>query len=189
MRKLILQMGISMDGMVAAPNGSHPWGDGPEDPAAKSWKLKSYRAAGAHLMGRVTYQDMSRAWPNSEGDYADVMNEIPKVVFSKTLRVADWPETRIARGDLAEEVEALKREPGPDLIAHGGASFARELNRLRLVDEYRLTVHPAAFGAGMPIFDGLEQRLHLELLESNVFRNGVAGNIYRPRPPLPQDAG
>lgn len=66
-----------MDGKVAAPDGSHPWGDGDEDPAAKGWKLESYAAAAAHLMDRVTYEDMSRVWPNSEGEYADVMNTIP----------------------------------------------------------------------------------------------------------------
>ena len=66
MRQLILQMGTSMDGIVGAPDGSHPWGDGPEDPAAKIWKLMSYGAAGAHLIGLVTYEDMSRVWPNSE---------------------------------------------------------------------------------------------------------------------------
>ena len=85
MRRLILQMGVSIDGLVAALDGSHPWGYEREDPATKRWKLDSVQAAGAHLMGRVTYQDMAAAWPTSTSEYAAPMNEIPKVVFSKTL--------------------------------------------------------------------------------------------------------
>jgi hypothetical protein len=82
------------------------------------------------------------------------MNEIPKVVFSKTLERADWPETRIARGDLAKEIARLKREPGNDLIAYGGASLDQGLSRLGVVDEYRLMVEPAGLGAGLPPVQG-----------------------------------
>jgi dihydrofolate reductase len=101
MRRLILQTSVSIDGYVAALDGSHPWGDGREDEAVKRWILDSVWAAGAHLMGRVTYQEMAAFWPTSTSEYARPMNEIPKVVFSKTLQHADWSETRIARGDLA----------------------------------------------------------------------------------------
>jgi dihydrofolate reductase len=88
-------------------------------------------------------------WPTSTSDYAWPMNEIPKVVFSRTLERADWPETRIARGDLSEEIGRLKREPGNDLIAYGGATLDQAPSRLGLVDEYRLMVQPAALGAGL----------------------------------------
>jgi dihydrofolate reductase len=101
-------------------------------------------------MGRVTYEEMAAFWPTSTSDYARPMNEIPKVVFSKTLDHADWAETRIAREDLREEIERLKREPGNDLIAYGGARFDQALSRLGLVDEYRLMIQPAALGAGLP---------------------------------------
>jgi dihydrofolate reductase len=82
MRRLILQTGISIDGYVAALDRSHPWGDGSEDEAVKRWILDSVWAAGAHLMGRVTYEEMAAFWPTSTSDYARPMNEIPKVVFS-----------------------------------------------------------------------------------------------------------
>ena len=101
MRRLVLQMGVSIDGFVAALDGSHPWGYEREDPETKRWKLDSVQAAGAHLMGRVTYQDMAAFWPSSTSEYAAPMNEIPKIVFSKTLEEADWSETRIASGDLS----------------------------------------------------------------------------------------
>jgi dihydrofolate reductase len=132
-------------------------------------------------MGRVIYQDMAAFWPTSTSEYARPMNEIPKVVFSNTLQHADWPETRIARGDVSEEIERLKREPGHDLIAHGGATFAHALSRLGLVDEYRLVIQPAALGAGLPLFKDLAAPLHLELVEASTYATGVAVHVYRPR--------
>ena len=183
MRRLILQTSLSIDGYVAALDGSHPWGEGGggEDEAVKRWILDSVWAAGAHLMGRVTYEEMSAVWPTSGSEYARPMNEIPKVVFSKTLDRADWPETRIASGDLGEEIERLKQEPGNDLIAYGGATLDQALTRLGVVDEYRLMIQPAALGAGLPLFRDLPAPLHLELVEATTYATGVAVHVYRPR--------
>jgi dihydrofolate reductase len=132
-------------------------------------------------MGRVTYEEMATAWPTSDSEFARPMNEIPKVVFSKTLRRGDWAETRVAGGDLAEEVGRLKREPGNDLIAYGGAALDQAFSRLGLVDEYRLMVHPAALGAGLPLFKDLPAPLQLELIEATTYPSGMAIHIYRPR--------
>jgi dihydrofolate reductase len=181
MRRLILQTSLSIDGYVAALDKSHPWGDGTEEEAVKRWILDSVWAAGAHLMGRVTYEEMAAFWPTSTSEYARPMNEIPKVVFSRTLQHADWPETRIASGDLSEEIERLKREPGNDLIAYGGATLDQTLSRLDLVDEYRLMIQPAALGAGLPLFKDLPAPLHLELVASTTYPTGLAINVYRPR--------
>jgi dihydrofolate reductase len=182
MRRLILQTSVSVDGYVAALDKSHPWSEGSEeDEAFKRWILDSVWAAGAHLMGRVTYEEMSAFWPTSTSEYAAPMNEIPKVVFSKTLQHADWPETRIARGDLAEEIARLKHEPGNELIAYGGATLDQALSRLGLVDEYRLMIQPAALGAGLPLFKDLPAPLHLELVEATTYQTGVAIHLYRPR--------
>src|SRR5205809_6143513 len=114
MRRLILQTSVSIDGYVAALDGSHPWGEGSEDEAFKRWILDSVWAAGAHLMGRVAYEEMAAFWPTSTSDYARPMNEIPKVVFSKTLQHADWPETRTRprrpqRGDRAAQARTGQR--------------------------------------------------------------------------------
>jgi dihydrofolate reductase len=181
MRRLILQTGISIDGYVAALDGSHPWDDGGGDEAVKRWILDSVWGAGAHLMGRVTYEEMASFWPTSESEFARPMNEIPKVVFSKTLKRGDWAETRVARGDLAEEIGRLKREPGKDMIAYGGATLDQALSRLGLVDEYRLMVQPAALGAGLPLFRDLPAPLQLELIEATTYPTGLAIHIYRPR--------
>lgn len=182
MRRLILQTGISVDGYVAALDHSHPRGvDDRDDDGIKRQVLEWVSVAGAHLMGRITYEEMASTWPTSTSDYAKPMSDIPKVVFSKTLKQADWPETYIASGDLREEVEQLKRQPGNDLIAYGGATLDQELSRLGLVDEYRLMVQPAALGAGLPLFKDLVAPLHLDLIQATAFSTGVAIHVYRPR--------
>ncbi|MDR3035234.1 MAG: dihydrofolate reductase family protein [Kitasatospora sp.] len=182
MRKLALLMGVSLDGLVARPGkfGAGGWGLPPEDPALKARKLDWLRATGLHLVGRATYEEMAGFWPTSDDEYAAPMNDIPKVVFSKTLTKADWPRSAIASGDLADEVNALKREPGQGMIAWGGAAFAQSLTRLGLVDEYRLVVQPVALGQGLPLFAGLTAPLVLDLLEARPYGDGSVLHIYRP---------
>jgi dihydrofolate reductase len=145
------------------------------------WKLATLRGAGAHLMGRRTYEDMASVWPKSSSDVAAAMNEIPKVVFSKTLGRAEWPESEIAAGQLAHEIARLEAQEGGYLLAHGGATFARTLSREGLVDEYRLVIHPAALGDGLPLFKDLPGRLALELVEAHTYSTGAAVHVYRPR--------
>jgi dihydrofolate reductase len=184
--RLVLQMGVSLDGFVAVPSGDGltPVMEGggglpPEDPELTQAKLDWVWQADAHLMGSVTYQEMASYWPSSTSDYAAPMNEIPKVVFSKSLKRADWPESRIARGDLTEEIEELKRGSDKDLIAYGGASFAQSLARLGLVDTYRLTIHPVAVAAGEPLFKDLPTPAVLRLVESKTF-SSAAVHVYEP---------
>jgi dihydrofolate reductase len=157
MRKLVLSMGVSLDGLVARAGrfGAGGWGLPPEDPALKERKLGWMHDVDLHLMGRNTYEEMAGFWPVSDDPYAAPMNEIPKVVFSRTLERADWADSQIARGDLAEEIAELKREPGKDMLAWGGATFAQSLSRLGLVDEYRLILQPVALGHGLPLFKDL----------------------------------
>jgi dihydrofolate reductase len=178
--KLVLMMGISLDGYVAVPSGDGltPVMEGggglePEDPELTKTKLDWIWKAGAHLMGRTTYEEMASYWPTSTHDYAAPMNEIPKVVFSKDLERADWPESRVAHGDLAGEVATLKREFDKDLIAWGGASFAQSLARNGLVDEYRLTTHPVAVAGGEPLFKDIRAPLRLRLVDSRAFTSAV----------------
>jgi len=182
MRKLVLMMGVSLDGLVARPGkfGAGGWGVPPEDPALKTRKLGWLRDAGLHLMGRNTYEEMAGFWPFSNDEYAAPMNDIPKVVFSRTLTTADWPQSTIASGDLAGEIAALKRQSGKDLIAWGGAAFAQSLSRLRLVDEYRLVLQPVALGDGLPLFAGLTAPFVLDLIEAQAYADGAALHVYRP---------
>jgi dihydrofolate reductase len=178
--KLVLMMGISLDGFVAVPSGEGltPVMEGigglpPEDPELMKAKLDLIWKAGAHLMGRTTYEEMAGFWPTSTEDYAAPMNEIPKVVFSKSLERADWRKSRIARGDLADEIAKLMREFDKDLIAWGGASFGQSLAREGLVDEYRLTTHPVVVSDGEPLFKDLPAPQRLNLVESKTFTSAA----------------
>jgi dihydrofolate reductase len=169
MRKVVLMMSISVDGFVAGPH-EHA-GAFPEPDELKRWKLDRIRKAGTHIMGRVTYEEMASHWPTSTDEYAAPMNEIPKVVFSTSLDKATWPKSSIARGELSDEINALRRRSGGEIIAWGGAAFAQALSRAGLIDEYVLVIHPAAFGGGLPMFRDLPQAVQLELLEARTFDN------------------
>jgi dihydrofolate reductase len=184
MPKLILSMGVSLDGLVARSGrfAARGWGLPPEDPALKARKLGWMGEIGLHLMGRNTYEEMAGFWPVSDDPYAKPMNEIPKVVFSRTLERAEWADSRIARGDLTDEIETLKRESGKDMLAWGGAAFAQSLSRHGLVDEYRLILQPVALGQGLPLFKDLTAPLRLELVDAQTYSTGAALHIYRPAP-------
>jgi dihydrofolate reductase len=180
MRQLILQTSVSLDGFVASDRAD-PGTAVREDDELVNWKLHRVAAAGAHLMGRVTYEAMASHWPTSTEPYAAPMNDIPKVVFSKTLTKATWPVTRIASGELATEIAALKCESGPDVIAYGGASFASALASHRLIDEYCLVIQPLALGRGQALFANIPTVLNLELTDAKSFECGVVVHSYRPR--------
>jgi dihydrofolate reductase len=182
MRNVILYMSMSLDGLVDSDR-EHPGMAIPDSDELKQWKLDRISKAGAHLMGRVTYEQMSSAWPQSDDPYAAPMNDIPKVVFSTTLSdsEASWPVSRVARGDLATEIAAIKAEPGPDVIAWGGAQFAGALAAANLIDEYRLLIQPLVLGRGQALFDQLPESRHLTLVEATPFPNGVVVHTYRPQ--------
>ena len=146
MRKLSLQQHVSLDGFILEEGTEFFgwWAALPDDDEAEAHLVAGLRRAGTHIMGRVTYEAMATHWPTSTEPVAPVMNDVPKVVFSKSLRSADWPDSRIASGDTAEEIARLKAEPGGDIVAHGGVRFVQSLIRLDVVNEYRLYVYPIA---------------------------------------------
>ncbi len=180
MRRVIVLISVSLDGFVAPAKGAPDHRVLPEDPMLKKIKLDWLREVGTHVMGRVTYTEMAAHWPISTDDYAAPMNELPKVVFSKTLESTGWRDSRVAGGDLAEEISALRREPGGDILAWGGASFVQALSRQALVDEYRLVINPVALGNGSPLFKDLQAPIQLQLIQAKTFENGSALHIYRP---------
>jgi dihydrofolate reductase len=179
MRTLVLQMGVTLDGYVAGPGGEGDWGLPPEHPDVRAWKVASLRQVGTHIMGRVTYEQMAAHWPGATDDYAAFMNNLPKVVFSKTLPAAEWAGSRIARGDLTDEIAALKTESGGEIMAHGGAAFVQALSRLGLIEEYRLVILPVALGNGLPLFKDLAKPLRLDLAEAKSFPDGTVITVYQ----------
>jgi dihydrofolate reductase len=178
MRKLVLQMGRSIDGFVSGGPEEDIGGGGPQHPDVAARTMDWITRAGTHAMGRHTYEEMSSFWPTSSDAYAEPMNEIPKVVFSKTLTRADWATTRILSGDLAEEVAGLKSEPGGDIIVYGGFTLAQALTREDLVDEYRLITRPVALGSGEVMFKDLPVGRHLELVEATPYPDGIVITVY-----------
>ncbi|MEP7022571.1 MAG: dihydrofolate reductase family protein [Actinomycetota bacterium] len=172
-------MGISIDGYVSGGPEEDIGGGEPEHADVVARKMAWVSHAGLHAMGRVTYEQMSGFWPTSTGGYAKPMNEIPKVVFSKTCTRADWPTTTIASGDLEAEVAKLKAEPGGEIIVYGGYTFAQAITRANLVDEYRLVTRPVALGSGEPMFKDLAVGRRLELVETTPYPDGTVISIYR----------
>jgi dihydrofolate reductase len=209
MRKLVLKMSMSIDGFVAGPKGELDWLFKSMSPGSTSWIHDTLVGAGLHIMGSHTYYDMKAYWPYSSDLLAAPMNDIPKVIFSAKGLVADgktttaisdaaiadaskgvtlsdkttvldsWLNAAVASGDLAEEIKKLKEQPGGYILAHGGAGFARNLISTRLIDEYRLVVHPVLLGAGLPIFSKLQDRIDMQLVSSTALDLGVVASIYK----------
>jgi dihydrofolate reductase len=103
-----------------------------------------------------------------------------KLVSNLSAGAASWGHATVVNGDLASEIVRLKQQPGKDILAHGGARFAQSLVRQGLIDEYRLMVHPAALGCGLPLFSALSGPMDLKLVSSTPFGAGVIANVYRP---------
>lgn len=187
MRKLSLQQfAVSLDGYICQEGTEfHRLWQTVEDDEFDRYFVAQLHRAGTHIMGRDTYLAMAEHWPKAahgsyeaEVEIAGIMNNRPKVVFSRTLEHADWPEARIASGDTAEEIARLKEEPGGEIVAHGGARFVRSLARLEVVDEYRLYVMPFAIGSGLSLFGELERPQALRLVSSMPFPCGAIELVY-----------
>jgi dihydrofolate reductase len=191
MRQLILKMSITLDGFVGSLDGDLKWifKTGSDD--AKAWTVDKVWQAGAHLMGRKTFNDMAAYWPNSTEVFAPPMNEIPKIVFSNSAfypsRTAEsaaarsWATPTVISGGLAAGISELKKQTGKELVAHGGASFARSLVQTGLIDEFWLLTHPVAIGQGLSLFTGLKSPLYLQLIDVIRFDSGAAAHVYRPK--------
>ena len=135
------------------------------------------------LFGRVTYEGMAGYWPTATGepgDIADFMNAVPKVVFSRTLEKAEWNNTRLVKGDAAEEVARLKEGAVKDLFIFGSAGLASAFMRGGLVDEYRICLTPLLLGTGNPLFKTSPERQKLKLLEARPLKSGAVILRYEP---------
>lgn len=157
LRKLKLQMQMSINGFVAGPKGEMDWMVWNWDQRLKDYVSDLTRPVDCIVLGRVLAEGFIPAWKESvEKDPADEfarkMNGTPKLVFSKTPSATKWDRATFAKGPLAEEINALKAASGGDLIAYGGSTLASELIRHALIDEYYLFVNPTALRDGMPIF-------------------------------------
>jgi dihydrofolate reductase len=180
MAPLVLKMSVSLDGYVAPADGSAGWEAAGRSPDSTSWVLETVTNAGVHLVGGATYLRWAGFWPGATGPFAKPMNDIPKFVFSNSLKSADWAGSTIVSGELTEGVTRLKQEHFSGyLLAQGGARFARSLVATGLIDEYRLVIHPVVLGAGERLFT---EPLTVEPISTTAFSSGAVAHVFTAHP-------
>ena len=185
MRKLIATVfNYSLDGLLADMDTdfwefcfSLPENNEPDDPA----QLDFLRSAHAHIMGRTAYEAISKSMTSAtDHPFSDILNAGRKVVFSRTLKTADWANTTIAAGDTAEEIDKLRRGGDGHIVVWGGVSLWRSLMRLDLIDEFHLGLHPWIADEGTPLFDDVPKSYRLDLISSTALRpTGILELEYR----------
>jgi|HubBroStandDraft_1064217.scaffolds.fasta_scaffold00096_46 dihydrofolate reductase len=173
MRKVIVSNVASLEGFFEGPDkGKLDWVI--VDAEFLEYAGNLLRKVDTLLFGRATYQHMAAYWPSAPPDeVADKMNNLPKVVFSKTLKKVDWNNSRLVMGDIQEEVLKLKAQPGKDMVIFGSATLASFLLQLGLIDEYRVILQPVLLGKGSPLFQGITDRIQLKLISAKTFGSGV----------------
>ncbi len=181
MRKLKLQVQMSIDGCIAGPNNEMDWMVWFGDEKLREYENRLHEPVDTILLGRKMTNEFVSYWSNvmnkpedPEYAFAKKMIETPKVVFTKSLNKSEWINTEIATGDLKDEITKLKsRDGGGDIIVYGGASFDSSLIEENLIDEFYLFINPVAIGNGKTIFKDLKEIRKFTLIESIVFDSGI----------------
>lgn len=186
MRKLKLQVQMTLDGFVAGPNGEQDWiWIGRRDESILHRVIELARTCDTILLGRKMTRGFIEHWENvvdnlansAEHPLAEQMVNMRKIVFSRTQTTMKGRNLQVERGDLAAVVHALKKEPGKDIMVYGGATFVSSLISQNLVDEFYIFRRPVAIGSGLSIF---KERKVLELESSHIFNNGTVLHKYLP---------
>jgi dihydrofolate reductase len=189
MAKLVVSEFVSLDGVMEDPGGAEDFKHGgwsfkfDRGPEGDKFKLDETLDAGALLLGRVTYEGFAKAWPSitDEVGFADKMNSMPKYVVSTTLEAAEWNNSTLIKGDVAEEVAKLKDQESQDILVAGSRTLVQTLTEHDLVDEYRLMVFPVVLGSGKRMFGDADNAKTLRLVESKpVGPDGVLVSTYEP---------
>ena len=171
MRKVITTMNVTFDGFCDHTAGI-------ANPELHDYYTDMLNNAGTILYGRTTYQLMEDYWPalinNPTGDkhmddFANAIERVPKVLFSRTINKVNWNNARLATQDLQDEVTALKQQPGNDILV-GSPSLIAQLTQLNLIDLWQLCVHPVIAGQGLPLFKGITEQIVLKLLKTETFK-------------------
>jgi dihydrofolate reductase len=186
MRKLKLQVQLSVDGFIAGPHGEMDWMTFDWDEEISQYVQSITDPVDCIVLGRKLAEGFIPHWAavaadaeHPESASGQQFSETPKVVFTRTLDTSPWANTVLAQGDLVDEIARLKGQAGGDIIAYGGASFVSALIQHDLIDEYHLFVNPVALGTGMSIFRALDSARHLVLEISTAFPCGIVLIRYR----------
>jgi dihydrofolate reductase len=180
MRRVVAVELVSVDGVFESPE---EWAFSYSNDEMEEANASGMAASDALLMGRVTYEGMAAFWPNQPGGtpMVDYINGVRKFVVSGTLEEPlGWSNSTLIRGNFAEGISALKRQPGKDITVLGSGALVRSLLRDGLLDELRLMVHPLILSGGKRLFEDEEDTKALELVDSGTFGTGVVYLAYRP---------
>jgi dihydrofolate reductase len=181
MGKIVVTEFVSLDGVFEDPGGAEGTKHGGWTFAVNrgaegdQFKIDELREAEVQLLGRVTYDGFAAAWPKMDGDeFGQKMNAMPKYVVSKTLGSADWNNSTILSGDVAEDVGTLRSETDGVILIAGSGQLVQGLLAHGLVDELRLMVFPVLLGSGRRLFGETEDKLPLRLAASQTVGDGIA---------------
>ena len=178
MRKLFVSNLMSLDGFFEGPNHEFNWFTPDEE--FFDYAKDMLRSVDTILFGRATYQHMAAYWPSAEPDeIADKMNNLPKLVVSRTLKKVEWNNSALIPGDFAREISQLKEKPGKDIVILGSAMLASDLLQQGLIDEYRVILAPLLLGRGNPLFRDIRQKFALKLGRTKLLRSGVIVLYYQ----------
>jgi len=186
MRKLIVFNHVSLDGYFTDASGDMSFAQNDNQDAEWDTFVASNASGGGMLLfGRITYELMASFWPTPLAAenmpvVAERMNNLPKVVFSRTLEDVSWNNTKLVKGDLTGEIRKMKKEEGEDMVIFGSGSIVSQLAQGGLIDEYQIVVDPVALGNGRTMFDGIKEKLPLKLTKTRTFGNGNVLLCYEP---------
>lgn len=180
MRKVVASEFVTLDGVMEDPSWTFQF---PSEEQGK-FKFDELFASDALLLGRATYEGFAAAWPRMTeqyGEYADMMNGYPKYVVSTTLEEPlDWNNSRLIKGNVAEEVSGLKQQPGKDILIFGSGHLVNTLMQHDVIDEYRMMVFPVVVGGGKRLFRDDIETTALKLVDTKTFGSGVVVLSYQP---------
>jgi dihydrofolate reductase len=181
--KLILCMSASLDGFLAREVGVIDWlaeaGEAADAAGAARHlgNLELLGRAGLIALGRGAYDEMAETWSSSDSPMARRINALPKLVFSRSAPEFEWENASLSTRPVEEEIPERKRAGEGDIVCFGGARFAHSLARHRLIDEYRLTVHPVALGDGLPLWYGLPEPQRFAPVSTTSYPDGAVTHV------------
>lgn len=188
MRKLIVSEYVTVDGVMEDPGGGDglPYGGWSVpywNKEAEEYKKKELFNSDTLLLGRLTYEGFAAAWPSmtDHTGFADKMNTMPKYVISTTLSEATWKNTTIIDSDILEKITQLKQQNGKDILVFGSGQLISLLQENKLIDEYRLMIHPVFVGNGKRLFDQPLSKSEVDLNEVDTFETGITVLAYSKR--------
>jgi dihydrofolate reductase len=183
MRTLFSFNMMTLDGYFEGPDQDISWHNTDEE--FNDFAVEQTSTLDLIIFGRVTFEGMASYWPTPEAIKSDpvvagIMNATPKIVISRTLQQADWNNSRLISDNIAEEINALKQQPGRDMAVFGSANLLASLMALDLIDEHRVMVNPVVIGAGTPLFQNVKSKANLKLVKNRIFKSGNVLLTYAP---------